>query len=268
MNFYEKKCDQNDSLVIWHENTATPKHFHHNLEIIYLKEGLLNSSYCDIDFVLEPNEIFVVHSFSSHSIIPDPDAAFIATIIPDFLIPEFQDLFRTKNFNYLLTDCEFNKKMILPILTEFAQNQDPDRPTEITNNWENKFVQKGCVDILLGKLISHYPLTEIKKSNFDNTLISVLQYIDMNYTKNISLSIIANAVGYNKYYISKLFNSNLGQNLKTYINNLRLQKLLNMQHDPLENYRPFSELLKECGFSDISAYYRCVNRSTKPTPPN
>ena len=62
------------------------------------------------------------------------------------------------------------------------------------------------------------------EENIDSIIYKVKQYIDQNYSTNLSLDALATMVHLSPSYFSKLFKREMGENLSTYILNTRVER--------------------------------------------
>ena len=83
------------------------------------------------------------------------------------------------------------------------------------------------------KELSDYTL--FRRDTFDNSIQQILEYIEENYAKKISLEELAGKFKYNRTYLSTFFKKNVGINFYDYLTNIR-----------------FSHAVWDLGFSDIS----------------
>ncbi|HEX2927639.1 MAG TPA: response regulator [Ruminiclostridium sp.] len=90
-----------------------------------------------------------------------------------------------------------------------------------------------------------------KRSNRnENLLARVKEYVDSNYSENITLTSIAKDFGISSGYLSVLFNDHIGQNFIDYLTNLRIQNAKNLlKSTDLKIY----EIADKVGYRD--AYY-------------
>ncbi len=88
------------------------------------------------------------------------------------------------------------------------------------------------------------------------------------YLENqISLSDVAKIVNTNSKYLSKIINSYKGKNFTTYINDLRIDYLIDrIQHDPVYQKYTINAIATEGGFSNPQAFYRVFKKRTGLKP--
>lgn len=98
----------------------------------------------------------------------------------------------------------------------------------------------------------------------EHTLVVQLkQYIGEHLSENLSLSVLAEQVGFNAAYVSALFKSETGDGLKRYITNMRLaraEELLKTTH--LKIY----EIAEQCGFDSARYFSDLFAKTYNMTP--
>lgn len=94
------------------------------------------------------------------------------------------------------------------------------------------------VEVLMDRFREILSNAGIFTENPDNRLIaSVCDYIGQHYAENISLTTVADYVGYSAKYMSRLFKESMNWNLSDYINYVRIEKakeLLRTTSEPLD----------------------------------
>jgi YesN/AraC family two-component response regulator len=89
------------------------------------------------------------------------------------------------------------------------------------------------------------------------------RYIWENYTRKISLQEIADASGLSAPYFSTIFKDEMGENLSSYLNRLRVEKASRML---LETDLSLSEIAGSCGFEDQSWFSKIFKSYTGVSP--
>jgi YesN/AraC family two-component response regulator len=89
------------------------------------------------------------------------------------------------------------------------------------------------------------------------------RFIWDNYTRKISLKEIAAASGLSAPYLSTIFKQEMGKNLSTFINQLRVEKAAAML---TETALPLNEIAGACGFEDQSWFSKIFKSHTELSP--
>lgn len=218
-----------------------PKHFHRNFELLYITNGECYVNVNGTEFVAKKDEIVFVSNYYTHTYTASDDIEKYVLIIPDNMNADFVNRFKKHTLPAHLNDVEFNRR-IFDILSSENFN---DLPT---------LSKKGYVLVIFGLLLKHYPAVDIESNSDIEVIVRILNYIDENYDKNITLESISSAFGYNKYYFSKLFNRYVRENLTSYINIIRVQNLVKKAVKmPKPN---ITDLAFEFGFDSLATFYR------------
>ena len=203
------------------ENNNCDIHCHRNMEIVYLEEGTMTGTINTTEVNYTENDLILVPSYYSHSFSTIEKSKVIIFIIPYENTYDFISFFKKNVFDYVLTDKEYNKKIILPLLKLMAPKNDPPFTA-------NDYMIKGISIALIGAIINNYSPNPIEKNQNTNVIINLLDYIDKNYANDLSLTSLAELFNYNKDHLSKLFNKCVGQSLSTYINYVRVERAFKM----------------------------------------
>lgn len=89
------------------------------------------------------------------------------------------------------------------------------------------------------------------------------EYIDDNFSRDISLGEISEELNISSYYFSKLFKDETGEGFVEYLTRRRIDKAKDMLKDPEKSIK---EICSECGYSDPNYFSRIFKKSTGMTP--
>jgi AraC-like DNA-binding protein len=89
------------------------------------------------------------------------------------------------------------------------------------------------------------------------------RYIRENFTRKVSLQEIAGAAGLSAPYFSTIFKEEMGENLSSYLNRLRVEKAAEMLMD---TGLSLSEIASSCGFEDQSWFSKIFKNYTGISP--
>lgn len=90
-----------------------------------------------------------------------------------------------------------------------------------------------------------------------------LDYIENNFSKDISLNEISEELNISSYYFSKLFKDETGEGFVEYLTRKRVERAKEMLKDP---ERSIKEVGSECGYFDPNYFSRIFKKSTGMTP--
>ena len=86
-----------------------------------------------------------------------------------------------------------------------------------------------------------------------DTITRLLSYISLNFRKSLTLDMISDELGINKYYISRVFSNQIKVSFRTYLNVLRTNhaaSLIKISDDNLE------DIATDSGFESTRSFYR------------
>ncbi|MBR3890458.1 MAG: helix-turn-helix domain-containing protein [Bacilli bacterium] len=245
---YESHHDKNKDLKVWYsKNSNINPHFHRSYELLYIVKGILQAEIGDKSFIAEPGDFVFVNKYYTHAYKSIDGYEKYVMIIPPYICNDFESIFKDKTLPPLLADKEFNKSLY-PILKSMKDKF----------NQNTSLVKKGYVNVIIGELLNHYKLIHIKKNNNIELLMNILDYIDQNYKKDLDLEIISMEMGYSKYYVSRLFNTFIGQNINNYLNMVRVEHAYTMINS--DDKKNISEIALMCGFNSLPTFYRCYKK--------
>jgi len=89
------------------------------------------------------------------------------------------------------------------------------------------------------------------------------EYIDDNFSRDISLTEISEELDISSYYFSKLFKEETGEGFVEYLTKRRIDKAKDMLKDPEKSIK---EICSECGYADPNYFSRIFKKSTGMTP--
>lgn len=230
-------------------------HLHTHIEIIYIISG---SSQVTVDGVTENMEagdlcISFPNQIHSYVDIIRPDAYLF--IISSELCNEFSNIFK----NFIMQDVVYKNAADNPIIKsaveniyQCSQNDDEFAETEI----------RGNTLVLLSEIFRNSKFSKLK--SYDNGYAKgIIDYCYENYTSDITLETIAQALHINGYYVSRIFNRDFKIGFKDYINSLRIQNACELLR---KSDLSITEIAIEVGYNTVRSFNRCFMNIKGMTP--
>lgn len=232
-----------------------PPHLHRHVEFVYMIEGTAecyaDSAVCTIGegdfFIAFPNQI---HRFVSIG----PEKYLLFIVDPD-LIPEFcQRLLESLPASNRLpaADQPPELRLTMTALAEAAR----------TNGEHRDLILKGLLLALFGILFRHLPMISYRNTDIQ-PVRTVMDYCAKNYTRPLSLSLLAKELHLSKYYISHLFSDKLNIGFNDYVNSLRVSAACRQLAQTDESV---TDICARVGFSTLRTFNRAFQRHTGVTP--
>jgi YesN/AraC family two-component response regulator len=138
-----------------------------------------------------------------------------------------------------------------------ANNRYLKRVQETRNLEELADVIHIIVDRMAGQIFSFQGVRHA------SALRKAERFIWENYTRKISLQEVADVSGLSAPYFSTIFKEEMGENLSTYLNRLRVEKAAAMLK---KTDLPMGEIVTACGFEDQSWFSKIFKNYTGMSP--
>ncbi len=265
LKMYESIPDPNRSLFV--------EHHHTEIEICYVKSGGGVFLVDDTRHTIEPGKLFVFFSNQPHWI-----ERIDGTEPPCFLDLKFEPrMVWSPGMNF------FDDIFLRQLLSEGCQNcfESRDEAVEIIrSNMEEMFAEcqktdpgaeiiikanlyKILVTLLRSREEEIRPATTYRNIQNLENMDKVIQYINTNISKKLSLEELADISCFSRTYFSVLFKELNGVSPWDYINIKRVELAKTMLRNTNETVLYISS---ECGFSNLSNFNRIFKKVTGTTP--
>ena len=239
-----------------------PEHMHKFLELNYMLKGSCNQIVSGHKVFLNQGDILLMDIGCSHSIKPLGKNDLLINL-----------LFQNKEINLTLINqttkntsitYDFLSRISLGKKTNsnyiiFPQNKDIQTTmNEIIEEYFMKksysnLIIKSYLNILLAKLIRHYPLPTHKIQNSKQKLVlKCLKDIAEDY-KDINLSKLSKKYGYNRNYLSNIITQITGNNFSQL---LTKQRIIIANDIISSTALPIDKVIKKVGIKNKSFFYK------------
>ena len=229
-------------------------HFHRNLEIYGVVKGTVLVSVAGKKMSLTDGQIAIIDGLDNHSYEVDEKAEIFYFHIGTRYLSKLYSLYPHKRLPYFLMDVEYNKKL-------YAQIQPYLNVTQPIPELK----RYGVACQLLSDIIEHYGVTE-KVGNIGseyNSVSEIIQYIYDHYSEDITLESLSKIFYISPKALSKKIRRHINVDLRLFINDVRVQKAVQMREDPEHKGKSLSEIAMLCGFSNMGTFYRSYERNFK-----
>lgn len=251
--FYENK--DLSVRAAFSNNLAFEAHLHNHIELVYMIEGRAKAFVDSRECIICTGDAFIVFPNKIHQYQKIDNENSFVSIFPPELCPEFQNIFKHKvPVSPVIKNAAENNK-ILPIIKNIVEINK-----EKTSFYDT--LNKGYFLVLLSELFQLMEFEESKSSD-GNTIKTILNYCSENYSRDIQLESISQALHISKYYISHLFSQKLHMGFNEYIGMLRISdacKLLVSQD------KSITEVAYSVGFNSTRSFNRLFLKYTGTTP--
>jgi AraC-like DNA-binding protein len=249
------------------ENYAYPSHWHNALELIYAAKDSCTVSINNIEYVLFERDIFIVAPGDIHSFHTNEGAGVVYFIQFDFTkLFGFSDTMDYKAYQY-------QSKRITIQENEAVHNKLEEQLVRIIEEYSNKkfasdlYINARFLDItviLSRSFVKNYnDIRNIGKAHELTKLDKAFEYIEENYSRQISLKDAADATGFSEYHFSRVFKKATEKNFNAYLNEYRIKKAEKLIFDNIT----IAEVAYASGFNSIVTFNR-IFRQVKGCSPS
>lgn len=260
--YYEKTVLEQDfpfRLLFNDGYGITPHHWHEDIEIIYLMEGSVKVGVNNELYNLKKEDVLIIPPGGVHYFLKEMEYSERAVI--QFRISIY-DTFLTGNKDRVAIKPMFNKCRFLSKGDDFhtlMENQIKGIIKEYNekSNGYKMFLRARLYD-LAGILIRYMP-KDCENINYEKQkerlgkLDTVMQYVENNYSNNITLDEISKIAGFSKFHFTRFFKENTGMTFIDYLNNFRIS----MAEWTLINEEcSITEVSFKIGFNSIKTFNR------------
>ncbi|SDN96288.1 AraC-type DNA-binding protein [Paenibacillus sp. yr247] len=241
-------------------------HLHEEFEIYFLISGdvnyLVEKNMYPIkygDLIITNNQEIHKPSFQNDKLYERITLQFVPHIVRTFNSPSLD-----------LLSCFLNKP-------KGQQNKITLQPSQIKeflrlfNQIENLKPNAGYKILKLNYLVEVLVLINIifkdvnrseNLSSMPELLISLLDYIDMNLEKNLTLESLSNKFYVDRFYMGRVFKKYFGSNIHEYI----LFKRISKAKQILSEGYSVTDTCEQCGFNDYSNFLKMFKRTVGISP--
>ena len=230
-------------------------HYHKSLEFIYLIKGKTTIHCGDSVYELTKGDAFLcnneqVHYYENN----DNNSLGFIVLLSNSYLHEFDLFYKNSKFPCLLQNKKANAE-IYSLLQKWLDYKD-----------RNYLVDSAFANLFLDKIVKLYGLIGTNEyESMNTTAIAFVNYVKENYFENLSLDSMAYRFGYSKEYFSKKFKQVVGKNFLSFLNDIRLQKAIELLNDP-ERKLTFQEICAKCGFNNSATLYRHLKKIKEANP--
>lgn len=230
------------------------KHSHKEISIGIIETGSTDATIKDFEFSLKTNDLILIPPDTIHLCVPDMKNEYY-----------FKLIYIDKK--WVEEVLKINPENITPAVKQLSVKEK-----EETNRFFKAFetekdilkLETYCI-IFLENLLNKIFYLKGKKvltKTDPEKITKIKEYLDENYTANISLDELSDLSGLNKYHLLRMFKKKYKITPHAYITNLRFIKAKKL----LKNRKELADISAECGFFDQSHFIKTFKQYFGITP--
>lgn len=228
--------DNSQQFSVLHlEKVNLPMKTHGNFELLYVYDGMVQSTIEDKSFEISDGECVLIFPDCSHSFLTYDFSRCLLVSFPSSYVPDF----------YAQV---INLEAVSPV---FALKDDIDVLESLSTS-DDIYLTKSYLYYLVYKFKTKTSFVS-KNEKISNFINIVTNFIQENYASDISLKEISQSLGYDYNYLSSLFNIAFKCNFLYLVNEFRVGKA-----ETLLASGKFSvtDVAFKCGFNSLRTFNR------------
>lgn len=231
---------------------SCPVRFHAHLEVLLLESGSATVSIGGRLWQLGPGDLYLAFPNVPHGI-EAADGSAVVVLADMAQQPALHDLLIHKQpAQPVLRRGDYPQ--IVASLFDRMSSLEKGAPYRQT-------LLSGYAGALLGELLQ---LTALADRDVDDSLLDkLIMFLLEHYTEDLTLEETAKALGYSKFYISRLVSAAFGTNFRTLLNTYRVSMAQNLL---ITSAKTVSQIADSCGFKNQSSFNRVFLQQCGITP--
>lgn len=265
---------QISEVVLNHKNSRPDTfHWHSYFEITYVQEGQGNYSVNGQEYMMKPGDIIIFNNVEAHGWkLMGEDMKLLVMIFSPEFVAEKLSVFDSE---YLKPFVERGSNFKNRIGSEEPVSHEIRKGIrEIYAEWQQQkegypLMIKANILRILTMLIRTYQdesksgeMLKEKKSAMKR-LEQAISYIDHHYSEKITLDEVAAAAYMSSNYFSSYFRKVTGISFSEYVTRIRISHARELLRD---TDKSVTEIAMECGFHNISNFYRLYKKQVGKPP--
>lgn len=251
-------------------------HRHNFVELIYIRDGAGVQEINGVPYEVKRGDFLFVNYEQTHGVFPNGSMTYYEVMFDlEFISRELInknnafDILGLSAFEDFGADFDENAAPIVSFSGDEMYTIEhilKDLVSELSfKNPLYKNVIHGYVETLFSKLMRKlaYHLPEGLSDQKQDVLLKIMDYINKNFSEDISLEDLAERSFYNPSYFSRIFKERFGMGFKTYVIKLRTDKAAELLKT---TNMPIKDIIVNCGFNDKNAFYRALEKWYNTTP--
>ncbi len=266
---------ENITIIKRVQNSKVPEHTHEFIEIVYIAGGSGIHAINGKPYFVERGDILIFNIGDIHTVDPRNEFHVVNTLLnPEFVNSELVDCHDAIDLLALTSFREFEDSIDnFPPKIHFPGKDLIDAENIIDSMLREfseksigyKTVLKGYLNVLMAKIFRIiYEEGKVDvRNNLDDLFPEILEYIEKNYHKKITLGELAGKSFYNPSYFGQIFKECFNMTPMEYINYRRITEATRILQE--ENYS-VEQVCLMVGYRDKKQFYKLFKQYTGQTP--
>lgn len=232
------------------QNLYVDAHFHASWEFIFVLKGGFKALLDGEEYSVNEGDVLFVPSFVVHYVPYGYKNRCFSLVFGSGFRKDFDEEFKGKQFDFVLKNHGESTEKLFNLVENCAKEFDGFNLCE----------KRGFSAMLLGLLAKTYPLKQADEKRSEQVVVGILQYIEKNYRRDVTVKKIAAEFGYTKNYLSAVFNRYTGMKFNDYLGRKRMIAVEKECTKSANGTKNITKIALDCGFNSLNTYYRAKKK--------
>ncbi len=244
--------------AFYYRNINWNSHLHKSYEIAFVIEGKIKLTSDKQEHTVSAGESVILFPYQLHSYSSLGESLVFIVVFSGGYISSFDRLCSEKEavssvFTFSDTTFKYASKGLFTIEPTSADATEVPRPPLLTT--------KACLYALVSEFYQEVTFAEKKRN--DSLIYEIISFVENNFTKDITLKSMAQEIGYDYRYLSRVFNETMKVGFKTFVNQYRCEMVKSLLNS---SSLSLSEIALNSGFQSIRSFNRVFKQITGSAP--
>lgn len=237
-----------------YKNYCWKTHFHRRYEMTFVTKGKLSVELDDEKYEVLPGEAILVMPFIFHSLTTEPETEYLTVVFDESYVKTFcKSTAQKVPLSAIFKPDELTAKIIYEFLGGGGKSALGHYEDKYMLPVENNDIMRIKAGLYAFCSKAYSTITWIKRSRDDKMTYSIISFIAENFATDISLASMAESLGYDYGYLSRVFNELFSINFRTLLNQFRCDHAYNLITSGADT---LTEIALKSGFQSIRSFNR------------
>lgn len=239
------------------------KHFHQDIELLYLLEGTMELTTGDRKVTLEADDIIVINANKQHYYHASDNILFAQLMIAYNMV---SDIFQTTEVIFWCDSTKGDNEHFVALRKVMKQLLNHYLSTKgNVANFGHIALCYQVMDILSTNFLVQAADKEqmSDEDRFEYRIMQINNYIRANYQQQISLKDLAEKLYLSNGYLSRFFKKNYGMSFAEYLTSIRLYHVVD---EILYSDQPITRIAYDNGFTNAAMFNKSFKKTYGETP--
>lgn len=230
-------------------------HLHRHVEFFYLLDGHCRAFIDATEYTVEPGDILIAFPNQVHRFEATGKERYLLFIVHPEMMPEWEEVFAKQlptSAQVPHADRDPSLLRLLQLMAEKGSEAGTYRDVAL----------RGLLLAFFGQLLPHMELTD-SRSQDSHAIREIVDFCTRNYTAELSLETLEEALHLSRYYISHLFSHKMNIRFNDYVNSLRVTEACRLLR---QTDRSITDISTQAGFCTLRTFNRSFVKQMGQSP--